>query len=138
LFLNLQYLNLFLTSCWQIIHRFILMTPLTFIMHDVFYCVFLLFLSLFFELPGHHSLTNIVVVLTDSFRGMRVRRNSVEVQQLGHAPRSGSELKNGRSSANVSPPYSGGAVWWAEMTRQISWSDHPVALNCLTYLTNSI
>jgi len=39
------------------------------------------------------------VVQPDPFRGIGVRRNSAETQQSGHAPRSGPEVKNGRSSA---------------------------------------
>jgi len=35
----------------------------------------------------------------DPFRGMGAWRNSTETQQPGHAPRSGSEVKNGRSGA---------------------------------------
>jgi len=45
-----------------------------------------------------------VVVLPDPFRGMGAWRNSTETQQLGHAPRSGSEVKNGRSSAENGTP----------------------------------
>jgi len=41
----------------------------------------------------------LVVVLPDPFRGMGAWRNSTEIQQSGHAPRSGPEVKNGRSSA---------------------------------------
>jgi len=41
----------------------------------------------------------VVVVLLDPFRGMESWRNSTEAQQLGHAPRSGPEVKNGRSNA---------------------------------------
>jgi len=40
-----------------------------------------------------------VVVLSDPFREMRTCRDSTETQQLGHAPRFGPEVKNGRSSA---------------------------------------
>jgi len=39
------------------------------------------------------------MVLPDPFRGMGTRRNSAETQQSGHTPRSGPEVKNGRSSA---------------------------------------
>jgi len=35
----------------------------------------------------------VVVVLPDSFRGIGAWRNSTETQQLGHAPRSGPEVK---------------------------------------------
>jgi len=48
-----------------------------------------------------------VVVLPDSFRGMRSWRNSTETQQSGHTPRSGPEVKNG---SNGSPSHCGGAV----------------------------
>jgi len=41
----------------------------------------------------------VVVVLPDPFQGMRQWRNSMEIQQLGHAPRSRPEVKIGRSSA---------------------------------------
>jgi len=44
------------------------------------------------------------VVLHDPFRGMRAWRNSTETQQSGHAPRSGPEVKNGRSSAKDGAP----------------------------------
>jgi len=37
-----------------------------------------------------------VVVLPGPFRRMGVRRNSTADQQLGHAPRSGPEVKNGK------------------------------------------
>jgi len=37
-------------------------------------------------------------VLPDPFRGMGVRKNSTETQQSDHAPRSGLDVKNGRSS----------------------------------------
>jgi len=43
-------------------------------------------------------LVDMVVVLPDPFRGMKTRRNFVESQQLGHAPRSGPEVKNGSSA----------------------------------------
>jgi len=43
-----------------------------------------------------------VVVLPDPFRGMW--RNSTEIQQSGHTPRSGPEVKNGRSSAKDGTP----------------------------------
>jgi len=43
-------------------------------------------------------------VLSDPFRGMGAWRNSTEAQQLGHAPRSGPEVKNGRSSAEDGAP----------------------------------
>jgi len=45
-----------------------------------------------------------LVVLPDSFRGMGAWRNSMETQQSGHAPRSGPENKNGRSSAKDGAP----------------------------------
>jgi len=38
-------------------------------------------------------------VLPHSFREMRTWRNFAETQQSGHAPRSGLEIKNGRSRA---------------------------------------
>jgi len=41
----------------------------------------------------------VVVVLPDPFRRMGAWRNSTETQHSGHAPRSGPEVKNGRSSA---------------------------------------
>jgi len=41
-----------------------------------------------------------LVVLHDPFRGMGAWKNSsAETQQSGHAPKSGPEIKNGRSSA---------------------------------------
>jgi len=46
----------------------------------------------------------VVVVLPDPFRGMGVWRNSTETQQSGHAPRSGLEVKIGRSSAKDGAP----------------------------------
>jgi len=46
----------------------------------------------------------VVVVLPNFFRGMRSWRNSTETQQLGHAPKSGPEVKNGRSSAKDGAP----------------------------------
>jgi len=39
----------------------------------------------------------VVVVLPNPFREMGTWRNSTETQQSGHAPRSGPEVKNGRS-----------------------------------------
>jgi len=45
-----------------------------------------------------------MVVLPDPFRGMGAWRNSTETQQSGHAPRSGPEVKNGRSSAKDGAP----------------------------------
>jgi len=41
----------------------------------------------------------VVVVLPNPFREMGAWRNSTETQQSVHAPRSGPEVKNGRSSA---------------------------------------
>jgi len=38
-------------------------------------------------------------MLPDPFRGMGAWRNYTETQQSGHALRTGSEVKNGRSSA---------------------------------------
>jgi len=46
----------------------------------------------------------VVVVLPDSFREMGAWRNSTETQQSGHAPSSGPEVKNGRSSAKNGAP----------------------------------
>jgi len=43
-----------------------------------------------------------MVVLPDSFRGIGARRNSTKAQQSGHAPRSGPEVKTGRSNAKDS------------------------------------
>jgi len=45
-----------------------------------------------------------VVVLPDPFRGMGAWSNSTETQQLGHAPRSKPEVKNGRNSAENGAP----------------------------------
>jgi len=45
-----------------------------------------------------------VVVLPDPFRGMGAWRNFMETQQSGHAPRSGPEVKNGRSDAEDGAP----------------------------------
>jgi len=39
-----------------------------------------------------------VVMLLDSFRGMGAWRNSTEIQQSGHDPRSGPQIKNGSSA----------------------------------------
>jgi len=44
-----------------------------------------------------------VVVLPDSFRGMGAWRNSTEIQQSGHVPRSGPEVKNGSSAKDGVP-----------------------------------
>jgi len=44
------------------------------------------------------------VLLSDPFRGMRGWRNSTYVQQPGHAPRSGPEVKDGRSKDKDSAP----------------------------------
>jgi len=46
----------------------------------------------------------VVVVLPYSFREIGVWRNSMETQQSGHAPRSGAEVKNRRSSAKDGTP----------------------------------
>jgi len=45
----------------------------------------------------------VVVVLPDPFRGMG-RRETTETQQSGHVPRSGPEVKNGRSGADDGAP----------------------------------
>jgi len=45
-----------------------------------------------------------MVVLSDPFRGMGAWRNSTETQLSGHAPRSGPEVKNGRSGAEDGAP----------------------------------
>jgi len=44
------------------------------------------------------------VVLPDPFRGMGAWRDSTEIQQSGHTPSSGPEVKNGRSSAEDGAP----------------------------------
>jgi len=47
----------------------------------------------------------VVVVLPDNpFRGMGVWRNFTETKQSGHTPRSGPEVKNGRSSVKDGAP----------------------------------
>jgi len=46
----------------------------------------------------------VVVVLPDPFRGMGAWRNSTETQQSDHAPRSGPEVKNERSSSDDGMP----------------------------------
>jgi len=46
----------------------------------------------------------VVVVLPNPFRGMGAWRNSTETQQSDHAPRSGPEVKNGRSCAKDGAP----------------------------------
>jgi len=46
----------------------------------------------------------VVVVLPDAFQEMKARRNPMETQQSGHAPRFGPEVKNGRSSAKDGAP----------------------------------
>jgi len=46
----------------------------------------------------------VMVVLPDPFREMEMRRNSTETQQSGHAPKSGPEVKNGRSGAEDGAP----------------------------------
>jgi len=92
------------------------------------------------------------VVLPDSFRGMGAWRNSTETQQSDHAPKTGPEVKDVRSSAkdgapestNVSPPQTS---WcgphpsierWAEMARQLPQrSDYPVAPNRLVEISSS-
>jgi len=45
-----------------------------------------------------------VMVLPDPFIGMVAQRNSTPTQQLGYAPRSGPEVKNGTSSAKDGMP----------------------------------
>jgi len=56
-------------------------------------------------------------------------KNSTETQQLGHAPRSGPEVKNYRT--NVSPPQRGGVVptplseRWTEMAKQLPRGARP-------------
>jgi len=54
-------------------------------------------------LPGP-GLDLVVVVLPNPFRGMEASRNSMETQQSGHTPRSGPEVKNGRSCAKDGAP----------------------------------
>jgi len=44
------------------------------------------------------------MVLSDLFRGMGAWRNSTENYQSDHAPKSGPEVKNGRSSAEDGAP----------------------------------
>jgi len=46
----------------------------------------------------------VVVVLPNPFRGIWAWRNFTKTQQLGHAPWSEPEVKNGRSSAKDSAP----------------------------------
>jgi len=46
----------------------------------------------------------VVVVLPNPFQGMGAWRNSTETQQSSHTPRSGPEVKNGRSSAKDGAP----------------------------------
>jgi len=46
----------------------------------------------------------VVVVLPDPFRALEKRRNSTEIHKLSHAPRSGTEVKIGRSSAKDGAP----------------------------------
>jgi len=46
----------------------------------------------------------VVVVLSNPFLGMGAWRNSTETQQSGHAPRSGPEVKSGRSGAEDGAP----------------------------------
>jgi len=46
----------------------------------------------------------VVVVLLDPYQRMGAWKNSMEIQQLGHAPRSGPEVKNGRSAAEDGMP----------------------------------
>jgi len=46
----------------------------------------------------------VVAVLSDPFRGIGAWRNSTETQQSDHAPRSGPEVKNVRSSAEDCTP----------------------------------
>jgi len=65
--------------------------------------------ALFFEksCKGHRLqplLATVVVVLPDPFRGMGAWRNYTETQKSGHAPRSGAEVKSGRSSAKDGAP----------------------------------
>jgi len=45
-----------------------------------------------------------LVVLPETFRGMRAWWNSANPQQSGHAPRHGPEIKDGRSSAKDGTP----------------------------------
>jgi len=40
-------------------------------------------------------------VLPDAFQGMGARRNSMETQQSGHAPKSRSVVKTGKSRAKA-------------------------------------
>jgi len=46
----------------------------------------------------------VVVVLPNPFRGMGAQRNSAETQQLDHAPKSGPDIKIGRSTATDGAP----------------------------------
>jgi len=50
------------------------------------------------------NLVVVLVVLPDPFGGMGAWINYTELQQAGHAPRSGPEVKNGRSSAKDGAP----------------------------------
>jgi len=61
----------------------------------------------------------VVVVLPHAFRGMGAWRNSTETQQLGHAPKSGPEVKNGRCGAEDGAPERLGCGRVKEEVRQI-------------------
>jgi len=51
----------------------------------------------------------VMVVLSDLFRGVGAQKNSTETQQSSHTPRSGLEVKNGRSDAKYGAPRGSGA-----------------------------
>jgi len=75
----------------------------------------------------------VVVVLPDPFRGKRAWRNSLETQQSGHAPRSGSEVKNGRSIVQFSQyrrrmQEMQQAVKF--LTNKVIWSYYASQMNC--------
>jgi len=53
---------------------------------------------------GLFKLLVMIVVLDDPFRGMRGWKNSTKTQQLGHTPRSGPEVKNGKRGVKYGAP----------------------------------
>jgi len=72
-----------------------------------FSSVFLTILQIFSPKIIFDTILNdpvVVVNLPDPFRGMGSWRNSTETQQSGHVPKSGPEVKNGRSSAEDGAP----------------------------------
>jgi len=75
------------------------------------------------------TISTMMVVLPDPFREMGTWRNSSETQQSGHNPRSGPEVKNGRSGSEDGAPERLGCGTVNEEVSQILQRVCPQALH---------